>query len=99
MRSKSVILLFLYVNWGDLDYLIVDTPPGTGDVHITILSNCKIDGVFIVTIPSLISLDSALRSIDLYEKFGINIYGIIENMSYYYDQSSKQKIPLFGESL
>lgn len=99
MLAKAVMQLFLDVDWGELDYLIVDTPPGTGDIHITILSNYQIDGVFIVTIPSAVSLDSVIRSIDLYEKFNINIYGIIENMSYYYDQHSKQRIPLFGESL
>jgi ATP-binding protein involved in chromosome partitioning len=97
MTTKAIMQLFSGVNWGELDYLIVDTPPGTGDVHLSILSTYQIDGAFIVTIPSEISSDDVARCIDLHQKFDINIYGIIENMSYYYDVNLKQKITLFGE--
>jgi ATP-binding protein involved in chromosome partitioning len=97
MVTKAITQIFSGVAWGALDYLIVDTPPGTGDIHISILSNYKIDGAFIITIPSELSADDVTRCIDLHQKFNTNIYGIIENMSYYYDKNLNQKIALFGE--
>jgi ATP-binding protein involved in chromosome partitioning len=78
-----------------LDYLIVDTPPGTGDIHISILSNYQISGAIIVTMPSQISANDVARCIDLYHKFNTNIYGIVENMSYY--QEKDRKIAIFGQ--
>jgi ATP-binding protein involved in chromosome partitioning len=95
MLTKAITQLFAGVDWGDLDYLIVDTPPGTGDIHISILSNYQISGAIIVTMPSQISANDVARCIDLYHKFNTNIYGIVENMSYY--QEKDRKIAIFGQ--
>lgn len=94
MLTKAVVQLFSAVEWGDLDYLIVDTPPGTGDVHISILSTYQISGAIIVTMPSQISANDVARGVDLYHKFHTNIYGIIENMSYY--QEMDRQVAIFG---
>lgn len=81
MASKAVFQLLSLVKWGKLDYLIIDTPPGTGDIHISILENYYIDGVVIVTTPQkLVALD-VNKAIDLYKKFDVPIMGIVENMS------------------
>ncbi len=95
MLTKAVAQLFSAVDWGALDYLIVDTPPGTGDVHISILNNYQVNGAVIVTIPSNVSANDVARCIDMYRKFNTSIYGIIENMSYYQDISGQ--IDLFGK--
>jgi ATP-binding protein involved in chromosome partitioning len=89
MITKAVNQLFNGVEWGELDYLIVDTPPGTGDLHLSIMATYQIDGVFIVTIPSKISSIDVTRSIDLCQKFNTPIYGIIENMSYYQEPKNQ----------
>jgi len=89
MITKAVNQLFNGVEWGQLDYLIVDTPPGTGDLHLSIMATYQIDGVFIVTMPSKISSIDVARSIDLCQKFSTPIYGVIENMSYYQDQKNQ----------
>lgn len=84
MATKAIYQILSLVNWGKLDYLIVDTPPGTGDIHLSLLENYKIDSVIIVTTPQKIAADDAVKAIDLYKKFGIQITGIIENMSDYF---------------
>jgi len=86
-KKTAVIKQFLHqVVWGELDYLIVDTPPGTSDEHISIvqyLNQCNIDGAVIVTTPQAVSLVDVRREIDFCKKTGINILGLVENMSGY----------------
>lgn len=81
MASKVLYKMLSTTDWGQLDYLIVDMPPGTGDVHLSILENYYIDGVVIVTTPQQISMADVDRAIGLYHKFEIPILAIIENMS------------------
>ena len=80
MATKAIYQLFSATKWSDLDYLVVDMPPGTGDIHLSILENYNIDGVYMVTTPQAVSLQDVERAINLYQKFGIEINGIIENM-------------------
>lgn len=89
MLTKAINQLFNSVEWGELDYLIVDTPPGTGDLHLSIFTGYQVDGVFIITIPSKVSSIDVARCIDLCAKFSVPIYGIIENMSYYQDPENQ----------
>ena len=96
MTSKALYQLLSLTNWGKLDYLIIDTPPGTGDIHLSLLQNYIIDKVLMVTTPQKISELDVSRAIGLYNKFNIPIIGIIENMSYYIEPQSKQKIQLFS---
>ena len=81
MASKVLYKMLSTTNWGGLDYLIIDMPPGTGDVHLSILENYHIDGVVIITTPQQISMADVDRAIGLYRKFEIPILSIIENMS------------------
>lgn len=83
MTGKALYQLISLTNWGKLDYLIIDTPPGTGDIHLSLLQNYKVSGVIMVTTPQKISAIDVQRAKNLYEKFAVPIIGIIENMSYY----------------
>ena len=80
MASKVLYQMLSTTNWGELDYLIVDMPPGTGDVHLSILENYHIDGVVIVTTPQKISMMDVDRAMGLYHKFEVPILAMIENM-------------------
>ena len=80
----GIIRQFLHqVNWGSLDYLIVDMPPGTGDVQLTLAQSVPMVGVVIVTTPQNVSLIDAYRGIKMFEQLKTNILGIVENMSYF----------------
>lgn len=81
LATKAIYQILSLVNWGKLDYLIIDTPPGTGDIHLSLLENYHIDSVVIVTTPQKISAIDVIKAIDLYRKFSVPIRGIIENMS------------------
>lgn len=81
MATKAIFQLLSGVKWGELDYLIIDTPPGTGDIHISILENYHIDGVMIVTTPQKVAALDVNKAVDLYRKFEVPIMGVIENMS------------------
>ncbi len=89
---------FENVAWGDLDVLLIDMPPGTGDVALTTFQSLPIDDLIIVTSPQdLVSL-IVTKAIKMAEMMNINILGVIENMSYLVCPKCEEKIPLFGES-
>lgn len=71
------------VNWNKLDYLLIDLPPGTGDIQLTILQNAKLDGAIIITTPQELSIDIAKKGLDMFKKLNVPILGIIKNMSSY----------------
>lgn len=96
MVSKALYQLLSLTQWGDLDYLIIDLPPGTGDIHLSLLQNYIVDSVIMVTTPQKISQIDVCRAIDLYKKFNVNILGIIENMSYFIDPITGQPRALFS---
>jgi ATP-binding protein involved in chromosome partitioning len=99
MTSKALYQLISLTKWGKLDYLIIDTPPGTGDIHLSLLQNYLVSGVIMVTTPQKISAIDVQRAISLYKKFAVPIIGIIENMSYYTIAHSSEKINIFpGDS-
>lgn len=83
------------VEWGELDYLIVDLPPGTGDVQLSLSQTLELQGGVIVTMPQQVSLDDALRGINMFQELGIPIFGVIENMSYL-ETPSGEKMDIFG---
>lgn len=81
---NGIIRKFLYqVNWGDLDYLIVDMPPGTGDAQLTLAQAVPMSGVVIVTTPQTVALLDARRGLKMFQQLGVPILGIAENMSYF----------------
>ena len=96
MISKALYQLLSLTKWEALDYLIVDTPPGTGDIHLSLLQNYFVDKVLMVTTPQKIAELDVSRAINLYNKFNVPITGIIENMSYYSDPATGEKIKLFS---
>ena len=96
MLAKGLDGLINKTHWGDLDYLIVDFPPGTGDVQISMSQKLKLNGTVIVTTPQLLSLKDVIRGINMFIKVGVPILGVVENMSYLIDGQEKKFI--FGES-
>ena len=78
MTSKALYQLLSLTQWGDLDYLIIDTPPGTGDIHLSLLQNYLIDKVLMVTTPQQISKLDVSRAIDLYKKFLVYHFYLIQ---------------------
>lgn len=95
MTSKALYQLISLTDWGQLDYLIIDTPPGTGDIHLSLLQNYVIDGVIMITTPQKISAIDVQRAVNLYRKFSVPIIGIIENMSGYFS-TDLEKITIFS---
>lgn len=83
------------VDWGELDYLVVDLPPGTGDVQLSLNQTLELQGGVIVTLPQQVSLDDALRGINMFQELEVPILGIIENMSYL-ETPSGEKMDIFG---
>jgi ATP-binding protein involved in chromosome partitioning len=99
MISKALYQLLLGVNWPKLDYLIIDMPPGTGDIYLSLAENFVIDGVMLVTTPQKIAFSMLKKSISFFNKTNIPIIGVIENMSFFFDESSNITHNLFGPSL
>ncbi len=88
------------VDWGVLDFLIIDLPPGTGDAPLTVAQVFPLRGVVVVTTPQKISVADVARSINMFQELGTRILGIIENMSYFKTtgpDGKEQVIPVFGE--
>jgi ATP-binding protein involved in chromosome partitioning len=86
--------------WGNLDYLIIDTPPGTGDIHITLLQNFDADGVVFVTTPQEMSLDDVEKAITMYNNktIGIPVIGVVENMAWFTPSKHPgEKYFIFGQ--
>jgi ATP-binding protein involved in chromosome partitioning len=93
----SVIQQFLRgVDWGELDYLIIDLPPGTGDVQLTLLQTAPVTGAIVVTTPSAVSLEDARKAVHMFEQVKVSILGIVENMSYLQCPHCNDRIDLFG---
>ena len=82
--------------WGELDYLVLDLPPGTGDIQLTIVQTVSISGSVIVTTPQDIALLDARKGLKMFEKVGVPIVGIVENMSYFVCPDSGKKYDIFG---
>ena len=97
MVSGAVMQLLSQTNWGELDYLIIDTPPGTGDVQLTLLQKIPLTGTVIVTTPQNVSVSDCRKGIEMINKLSIPILGLIENMSWFQPNDSEKKYFLFGK--
>ena len=94
---NGMIRQFLYqVNWGELDYLIVDMPPGTGDAQLTLGQAVPLAGAVIVTTPQTVSLQDARRGLKMFQQLGTNILGLVENMSYFIPPDIDRTYDIFG---
>jgi ATP-binding protein involved in chromosome partitioning len=84
------------VEWGELDYLVLDLPPGTGDIQLTIVQTVALSGVIIVTTPQEVALIDARKAATMFEKVNVPVLGLIENMSYFVSPSDNQRYDIFG---
>lgn len=95
--ANGLITQFIQqVEWGDLDYLLLDFPPGTGDIQLTLSQNAHLSGALLVTTPQEVAILDVRKAKRMFEQVHVPIIGIVENMSYYYHVSTKEKIYLFG---
>jgi ATP-binding protein involved in chromosome partitioning len=94
----SIIKQFLgQVEWGVLDYLIVDLPPGTGDVVISLVQTVPLTGAVVVTTPSDVSLQDARKAIEMFKQVKVDIVGIVENMSFFVCPHCQHEIDIFSK--
>src|ERR1700693_1937073 len=84
------------VEWGELDYLVLDLPPGTGDIQLTIVQTVALSGAIIVTTPQEVALIDARKAATMFEKVNVPVLGLIENMSYFISPSDKKRYDIFG---
>jgi ATP-binding protein involved in chromosome partitioning len=93
----SVIQQFLRgVDWGELDYLVIDLPPGTGDVQLSLIQNAPVTGAVIVTTPSDVALEDARKAVRMFEQVKVPLLGIVENMSYLMCPHCDERIDVFS---
>ena len=96
MASGALQQMLLQTLWGDIDYLIVDMPPGTGDIQLTLSQKVSVDGAVIVTTPQDIALQDAVKGIEMFRKVDVPVLGIIENMSTHICENCGHESPMFG---
>jgi ATP-binding protein involved in chromosome partitioning len=84
------------VEWGDLDYLVLDLPPGTGDIQLTIVQTVALSGAIIVTTPQEVALIDARKAATMFEKVNVPVLGLVENMSYFVSPSDNKRYDIFG---
>lgn len=85
-----------HVEWGELDYLVLDLPPGTGDIQLTIVQTVALAGAIIVTTPQEVALIDARKAATMFEKVNVPVLGLIENMSYFISPSDGKRYDIFG---
>ena len=96
MVTSAIRTFTQKVNWKNLDFIIVDMPPGTGDTQLTFSQEIKIDGAIIVSTPQEVALLDVKRGIKMFDKLGVKILGLVDNMSYFIGDDNK-KYKIFGE--
>ena len=97
MVSGAVMQLMSQTDWQKLDYLIIDTPPGTGDVQLTLLQRLPLNGAIVVTTPQDVSTSDTRKGIEMIKRLELPILGLIENMSFFKPSDSKKKYFIFGK--
>ncbi|MFN8790571.1 MAG: Mrp/NBP35 family ATP-binding protein [Bdellovibrionales bacterium] len=95
MLFKAMDQFLRDVQWGDLDFLVVDLPPGTGDVQLSLAQKVPVSGAVIVSTPQNISLIDVKRAVDMWERVKVPILGVVENMSYMINPATQEKIQMF----
>ena len=95
--SGVIQQFFTDVAWGDVDYMFVDMPPGTGDVPLTVFQNLKVDGIIVVTTPQDLVGLIVSKALNMAEMMNIPVVGLVENMSYFMCPNCNEKHYIFGE--
>jgi len=96
MVTRTTQQLLRDVEWGDLDYLILDLPPGTGDIQLTVVQNVTLAGAVLVTTPQEVALIDVRKAASMFGKVNVPILGLIENMSYFLCPSDGKRYDIFG---
>jgi ATP-binding protein involved in chromosome partitioning len=96
MVHKAVTQFLTDISWGELDYLVIDLPPGTGDAQLTLTQTAPLSGAIIVTTPQEVALIDARKGLEMFRHVRVPVLGIVENMSYYVAEDGK-RVALFGE--
>jgi ATP-binding protein involved in chromosome partitioning len=98
LLMKAVQQFLFEVDWGELDYLVVDLPPGTGDVQLTIAQNIVVDGSVVVSTPQDVALADVKKAVAMFQELGIPITGLVENMAYFVCPHCGKRSDIFGGS-
>jgi ATP-binding protein involved in chromosome partitioning len=94
----SVMQQFLRsVVWGSLDYLIVDLPPGTGDVQLSLIQTVSLTGAVLVTTPSAVALQDVRKAVEMFRQVNVDVLGIVENMGYFACPHCQKRVDIFGQ--
>ena len=96
MVTSAIKTFTQKVNWKDLDFIVVDMPPGTGDTQLTFSQEIKMDGAIIVSTPQEVALLDVKRGIKMFDKLGVKILGLVDNMSFFVGDDGK-RYKIFGE--
>jgi ATP-binding protein involved in chromosome partitioning len=96
MVMKALEQMFNGVEWGDLDYLIIDLPPGTGDAQLTLAQSSKLSGSIIVSTPKDVALTDARKGINMFKRVNVPLMGLVENMSYFICDNCSEKHFIFS---
>lgn len=91
MVTSAIKQFLTEVEWGELDYLIMDLPPGTGDIQLTIVHTVPLTGAVIVSTPQQVALDDVVRGVKMFEKVNIPVLGVVENMAYFVPEDAPEK--------
>lgn len=97
MAHRALQQCLFDVEWGNLDYLVVDLPPGTGDIHLTLAQQVPLTGAVIVSTPQDVGLQISMKTLRMFQQTRVPILGIVENMSYYICPHCNSRDYIFGE--
>lgn len=95
MLFKAMDQFLRDVNWGDLDYLVIDLPPGTGDIQLTLAQKVPVAGAIVVSTPQNVALLDVKKAVDMFARVGVSILGMVENMAYMINPVNGEKMQLF----
>jgi len=98
MAANMIKKFLVQVDWGDLDYLLIDYPPGTGDIQLTISQSIHLTGAVIVTTPQEVALIDVRKSVDMFSTLHVPILGVVESMSYFICDQCEKKHRIFGQA-
>lgn len=96
MAHHALQQSLFHTKWGELDYLFVDLPPGTGDVHLTLVQSTNITGAVLVSTPQDVGLTISLKTFRMFETTNVRILGLVENMSYHHCSHCGEREEIFG---
>jgi len=98
MVTSALTQLLSDTNWGELDYLLIDMPPGTGDIQLTLAQRVPVSGAIIVTTPQDVALDDARKGLEMFQKVNVPILGVVENMSVHICSNCGHEEAIFGHA-